>query len=324
MVPARRYRLIVASACAVFSSCGRSPFPPSGSADGGAPHEGRGPHLAIEGGSLDALVFAVVGDTRPRHIDDDQGYPRAVIEGIYRDLAELTPQPAFAVTTGDYQYATPGSASASVQVGLYAQAQRLFQGPVFAAMGNHECNGWTSSNCGPEGRDGEPTNYREFLRQLLGPVHQTRPYYAIPIAAADRSWTAKVVVIAANAWDQGQAQWLEQALSEPTTYTFAVRHENSASTTAPGVIPSDAILERHPLTLLLVGHRHTFRHDGPNYRELIVGNGGAPEEDDVPYGFALIARRPDGDLTIRQFNWTTAQPEGIAFAITPEGHPAPL
>jgi hypothetical protein len=276
MLPARSSWLASVAALATLFSCGRSPMTGVASADGGSA-DARSTGLPVEGGLLDSLVFAVVGDTRPRHIDDDQGYPRAIIEGIYRGLAGLTPRPAFAVATGDYQYATPGGASAGRQVGFYAEAMRLFPGPVFAAMGNHECNGWTHSNCGPQGRDGEPTNYREFLGQLLGPLNQPRPYYSIPIAARDSSWSAKIVVIAANAWDKAQAQWLEQVLAQPTTYTFAVRHEPSASATAPGVVPSDAILARHPMTMLLVGHRHTFRHDGPDYRELIVGNGGARE-----------------------------------------------
>ena len=39
------------------------------------------------------------------------------------------------------------------------------------------------------------------------------------------SWTAKLVFIAANAWDGTQQFWLDNVLGEPTTYTFCVRHE---------------------------------------------------------------------------------------------------
>ena len=34
-------------------------------------------------------------------------------------------------------------------------------------------------------------------------------------------------------------------------------------------------MARHPLTLLIAGHTHTYEHI-PAYREIIVGNGGAP------------------------------------------------
>ena len=129
------------------------------------------------------------------------------------------------------------------------QARAKFPGPLLPAMGNHECTGATASNCGLGNKDGFPANYSAFLEEMLRPIHQALPYYVARIAAADASWSAKLVFIAANAWDSTQARWLEAALSVPTTYTFVVRHEPNEARSAPGTVPSEAIVVQHPLTL---------------------------------------------------------------------------
>ncbi|MHB1845118.1 MAG: metallophosphoesterase family protein [Deltaproteobacteria bacterium] len=315
----RRSLLLLATA--LLSACGHGPVE---TADAGP-----GPTtLAAAGGKLDDLVFAVVGDTRPANPDDNAGYPTQVITKIYQDLEALSPKPAFAVGTGDYQY-TSNNGNAAIQIGDYAAAMKLFSGPVFPAMGNHECTGYTASNCGAGNADGITTNLTEFESQMLGPIGQTQPYYSVPIQAADGSWTAKIVVIAANAWDQAQATWLDQALTPATTYTFVVRHEPSSAQTAPGVGPSDQILGNHPYTLLLVGHSHEYNHPaasgssycGCDYRELIVGNGGAPMSSygGSSYGFALVTRQSNGNLSVQQYDYDSNAPAGISFTVTPSG-----
>ncbi len=333
----RSWRIVVV--CLALGACGSPARPAGAGSDSGvasASPSGQSPApttLAPAGGKLALLRFAVVGDTRPYTQDDNANYPVQTITTIYRDIAALSPQPAFVITTGDYQYATPGSGNSKVQVGDYVSAMTLFPGPVFAAMGNHECNGWTSSNCA----DNPPTtNLAEFESQILGRIGQTNPYYAIPIQAADGSWTAKIVVIAANDWDQAQATWLSQAMAQPTDYTFVVRHEPSSYTTAPGVSPSDAILAKQPYTLLLTGHKHSYIHPATDsyeasncqcdFRELIVGNGGVPPKSGdigaMDYGFALIDRQSDGTLSVQQYNYQSNAPEGDAFRITPDGKQA--
>jgi hypothetical protein len=272
---------------------------------------------------LNELRFAVIGDTRPVNPDDVSGYPNEVIARIYQDVSALTPPPDFAIATGDYMFATkPGTAAAQLQ--LYRQALRGFAGPLFAAMGNHECNGYTDSLCGPGSPDGEPENYQQFLAQLVAPLGQTRPYYAVPLAAADGSWTAKVVVTAPNAWNDDQASWLVQAMEQPTTYTFVVRHEPSEDRDKLASIAEiDRLIAASPYTLMLCGHRHTFAQSSESYRELIVGNGGAPQTRAIPrYGYALVVRRADGDLVVTEYEYASNQPTGFSFVITPEGEPA--
>ena len=53
---------------------------------------------------------------------------------------------------------------------------------------------------------------------------------------------------------------------------MALRHEPPESNTAPGVDPSQQIMAKHPLTMLIVGHTHTYRHV-PAYREIIASLG---------------------------------------------------
>ncbi len=312
------------AASLALAACGRQEAAGSSLDAGGAPTT-----LAPTGGKLEDLVFAVVGDTRPANPDDNAGYPTEVITKIYQDLEALSPRPAFVVATGDYQY-TSNNGNAAIQIGDYASAMKLFSGPIFPAMGNHECNGYTKSNCGQGNVDGLTTNLTEFERQMLGPIGQSQPYYSIPFQAADGSWTAKIVVVAANAWDDAQASWLDQALSPETSYTFVVRHEPSSATTAPGVGPSDAILAKHPYTLLLVGHSHEYDHPAAggsgsycncDYRELIVGNGGAPMSsyNGSTYGFAIVTRASDGTLSVQQYDYSSNAPSGIQFSVTPAG-----
>jgi len=273
------------------------------------------------GGLLTDLRFAVVGDTRPANLDDTANYPTAIVQQIWTDVEAEVPHPAFAVSTGDYMFASTSGQEADPQLDLYLGARMAFHGIVYPALGNHECNGYTSSNCGPGNAEGQPRNYVAFVEKLLGPIDETRPYYVERFAAADGSWSAKLVVIAANAWDARQAAWLDAALAEPTTYTFALRHEGHDATTAPGTDPSAQILAKHPLTLLIVGHTHAYRHD-PAYREIIVGNGGAPLTSSTNYGYVIVARNPDGTIGVTSREYTThALVE--QFAVKPDGTLAP-
>jgi hypothetical protein len=254
------------------------------------------------GGMLAELRFAVVGDTRPANLDDTANYPTAVVRQIWTAVEAEQPHPAFAVTTGDYMFAATATHEQGPQLDLYLGARAAYHGMVYPALGNHECDGYTVSNCGPGGVDGFPPNYTMYLERMVLPLGEQRPYYVERFAAWDGSWTAKFVFIAANAWTPDQAAWLELALSEPTTYTFAVRHEQHDATTAPGVGPSAAILARHPLTMLIVGHSHTYRHV-PAYREIIVGNGGAPLTSGVNYGYVIVARQPDGTIGVTAYDY---------------------
>jgi len=278
-----------------------------------------------DGGTLSRLYFGVIGDTRPATNDDTANYPTAIITKIYAALAAFQPSPLFVVATGDYMFAsvgTSGKQQAAPQLSLYMTARAQYPGAFFPTMGNHECTGWTNSNCGTGNADGITDNYTVFIDRMLKPIGKARPYYSIGVNATDGSWTSKFVFVAANAWDSAEGQWLDSTLAESTTYTFIVRHEAKAANTAPGVTPSEIIMAKYPYTLALVGHDHTYSR--PGQREIIVGNGGAPITGSANYGFALLNQRADGAIQVDMYDYQTGQADAsFRFAVKADGSTAP-
>ena len=280
---------------------------------GGGPDRGRAADLSADegvrldqaqgpvgpgGGSVDHLLFAVVGDTRPSAINATAGYPTAIIQKIYADIAGMVPRPQFVVATGDYMYASPTEMEGAAQLHLYQEAMRQFSGPVFAAMGNHECDGYTADNCS------KPTqNYTAFMDVLVTPLGQTQPYYAVPLTAKTGSWTAKLLILACNAWSDDQRSWLETELARTTTYTIVVRHEPASANTGPCVADAESALLAHPYNLSLVGHTHHFAASG---REVIVGNGGAPLSGGT-YGYVVVEQTAAG-FSVTNYDYATAAP----------------
>jgi hypothetical protein len=307
--------------CLVAACRGGSTAPSDGKRD--APMLGPQGDAAVTYGST--FSFAVIGDTRPPNEDDVSGYPTGVITGIWHDVETFSPHPDFAVSTGDYVFANPNpqgtmTSTVDAQLDLYLGARAQFTNAVFAAMGNHECTGATASNCGPGNQFGLTPNYSEFMKRMLAPYGITKPYYAYEFAAGDGSWTAKLVVIAANAWDNGQSTWLDEELGHPTTYTFIVRHEGTTADTAPGVTPSEAIIAAHPFTLKIVGHTHTYAHDTKDH-ELICGNGGAPLTSGANYGYAILTRQPSGAIQVTEYDYSTNRAVDM-WSVNPDGSPA--
>jgi hypothetical protein len=286
--------------------------------DGGEPIRGV---VGPAGGSVSRLYFAVVGDTRPVAQDDTAGYPIEVITKIFAGMESLSPRPSFAVSTGDYQYASRSGDEAGKQLDLYVAARSGYRGPLFPVMGNHECTGLTASNCGAGAADGITRSYEAFVSRLLAPIGRTAPFYEIDVVADDGSWTAKFHFVAANAWTDDQARWLDGALLRPTTYTFVLRHEGATATAAPGVVPSEAILASHPYTLTICGHAHTYEHSRP--RELIVGNGGAPlSRSGKGYGFATVGQQRGGSIAVDMIDYASGQSDpDFHFALTAQGAP---
>ncbi|MGH7440547.1 MAG: metallophosphoesterase family protein, partial [Polyangiaceae bacterium] len=274
-------------------------------------------HVGADGGTASRLYFAVVGDTRPAGRDDVAGYPSAVISQIYERLAALEPPPSFVVSTGDYQFASSGGSgeSARAQLALYASARSQYPGPLFPAMGNHECTGATASNCGQGNAEGVTAPLRAFEDTLLAPIGKPL-YFEVDVVAPGGAWSAKVLVLAANAWDARQAAWLDGAMARPTTYTFVVRHEPASAATAPGVMPSEDIMARHAYTLAICGHSHTY--DRPREREIVVGNGGAPLTGSKSYGFAVIDQQPDGTLAVDMIDYVSGRADpSFRFVVSP-------
>jgi hypothetical protein len=312
------------------SSCRcREPAGDCGGADGGTPADtDGGPPIdapvtggvTSAGGTVSRLYFAVIGDTRPSKADDTAGYPTSIIEKIYEDVAALSPAPSFAVTTGDYIFATPGRGTADAQMRLYVAARGRYPNEVFHVLGNHECNGYTTSNCGDGSHQGSTENYRAFLTQLLAPQGFAKPWFDVAVTAADGRWTAKLVFVAANAWNAEQATWLEEVLTRPSTFTFVFRHEPSTDTRAPGTQASEQILRRHPLTLLVVGHTHLFQFTAGR-QEVVVGNGGAPLTSG-DYGFATVSQVADDVVVLSQYDYSQPLPVR-SWAVNAAGQPVP-
>jgi predicted phosphodiesterase len=305
--------------------------PPGGCAPGGGGGGGTvtvdagGPlvgSVGKAGGSISRLYFAVIGDTRPPVINDTSAYPSTVITKIYSDIEALSPRPAFAVSTGDYLFSTGNGTQAAPQLDLYLTARSKFSNIVFPTMGNHECTGAVTSNCGTGNAEGLTNNYSAFLSKLLAPLGQTTPNYVIDINATDNSWTSKFVFVAGNAWSSSDATWLENALSKTTTYTFVVRHEPKAASNAPGCKGSEAIMANHPYTLAIVGHTHTYGKTGP--KQVTIGNGGAPLTGGANYGFGLLQQRTDGAIQVDMIDSSTGGADtAFRFALHPDGSPAP-
>jgi hypothetical protein len=259
-----------------------------------------------EGGAVSRLYFAVVGDTRPANLDDTAGYPSAVISKIYADIEALSPRPQFVIATGDYLFATPSGTQGSAQLTKYVGATRQFTGPVFAAMGNCECTGYTSSNCAGAASN---NNYAAFLSSLVTPLGKSEPYYVFRVSALDGSWSAKFVVLACNAWDAAQRAWFQTQMSSPTTYTFVVRHEPSGSSSAPCILESNQTLQQYPYEMLIVGHSHAYSAN-PGTRQLLVGNGGAPSS--ATFGFAVVEQVATG-FRVTGYDWATSAPVSSAL-----------
>jgi hypothetical protein len=256
--------------------------------------------VGVNGGTVDHLFFAVVGDTRPANPDDTASYPTAVITKIYADLAAMNPRPQFVITTGDYQFSGPYGNQAAVQLALYQGARAQYPGPVFAAMGNHECSGATASNC--VGNFPGRNNYDAFIARLVTPLGRMTPYYAIPVQTAAGS--VSFILTACNAWDATQKAWLRGMLAQPTDFKFIVRHE-PYSTYAPCTAEMNPMLQNAAYDMFLVGHAHDFFRVG---NELVVGMGGAPTSGTTPFGYITIEQQSDRSWKVIQYDSATSLP----------------
>src|SRR5262249_48340167 len=145
-------------------------------------------------------------------------------------------------------------------------------------------------------------NMTEFINMMLSPNNIDTPYYVEHISPTDNSWTAKFVFVACNAWSSAQATWLEHTLTPTTTYTFVVRHESNYAVSQTPCMQSESIINAHPLTLLIVGHTHEYRHEAYD-KEIIVGNGGAPLTSGVNYGYVIVSRNASGTLTVTAYDY---------------------
>jgi hypothetical protein len=261
------------------------------------------------------LTFAVFGDGRPPNMNDTTGYPSTILSGIFSGAQSKGAQ--FVVGTGDYMFADQESA-VSAQGALLLQAEGAFTGPVYHALGNHECTGATASNC-PNGN--ETPNVKFFMEKLV-PAGTANPWYRVDVKTP--LGNAKFLFLAPNAWSDAQSSWLKTQLADETTYTFIVRHEpdNSHGFGAPGLGASSSLISGTKYTLLIEGHSHEYNHVSTN--EVISGNGGAPLSGwgaGSNYGFLLVQQLVDGNLSIGEIDEATGM-QTDTWKVTPTGQAA--
>lgn len=264
------------------------------------------PCHATPSASAGTFRFAVFGDVRPGQPNDTANYPKDIVTNLFTQIAAQAPQ--LVIGTGDYMFA-----SVSNQAGIDAQVQMLldaeagFTGPIYHTLGNHECTGATASNC-PKGN--ETANIRAFMAKLT-PPGTAMPYYRVD--ADTGHGTAKFIFVAANAWSEGQATWLETQMADPTPFTFVVRHEAPAVKETMGVAPSEAIIHKYPLTLELLGHWH--RYQRIDDKHVVSGNGGAPLSFGH-YGFLLVDLLDNGNFSVAEVDQATGNVSD-SYAVCP-------
>jgi hypothetical protein len=258
------------------------------------------------GGLVPHLYFAVVGDTRPNQPDDTPNYPTAVITKIYQDIATLDPRPQFVIATGDYMFTAFGNTSheGTPQMALYTQARAAYPGPVFGAMGNHECTGGNASDCSGF----VSLNMQAYLNALVVPLGYTQPYYSFDVNDTAGQWTAKFLMTSCNTWSSAQKTWFTTQLARATTYTFVIRHHPLFSD-GPCNTEQDPMIQAATYTALLVGHTHSVYFSAAS-KQLVEGVAGAPISGSANYGYATVEQRPAGGFTVLQYDYQTNMPVG--------------
>jgi hypothetical protein len=288
------------------------------------------------------LSFGMLGDTRPASSTTGD-YPQSVKNIIASAFTGLQTQGVpFVVGSGDYAYSSSAAGSALPQYTSYMTARKNFAGTYLPTMGNHECNGFTDSNC-PVGSFTGMT--QDYINTIVSPsTGQSSPYYSALYLAQAGSWSAKFVFVAANAWSSAQQSWLQSSLAVATTYTFIIRHEPANANTAPGTTPSESLVSpaysAGELTLSITGHTHLVQLPGgtkpygDSYGstepyEMIVGIGGAPLDAGSYYGYGVATRRAsDGAIVVQMYESANSSGTPIVpnvadtsfrFAVNPNG-----
>jgi hypothetical protein len=253
----------------------------------------------------------VFGDARPPLPEDTSQYPTMIVSSVFSLAQSLGAQ--LMIGTGDYMNAlSTGAVSAQLQ--LLHQAEAMFTGPVYHALGNHECMISVGINC-PKGNESAPIT--AFMSQLV-PSGTSTPYYRVDVGTPRGK--AKFLMIAGNAWTDAQNAWLKAQLADPTPYTFCIRHVPTG-TMAPGVTESDALLASAPVTATFYGHVHEYNRIDSSH--VIVGNGGAPlYTSGGYYGMLLVEQHADGNVSLTEHDVATGMPTDT-WKITPTGQAAP-
>ena len=128
---------------------------------------------------------------------------------------------------------------------------------------------------------------------------------------------ARIVVIADDAWNSAQSDWLSSTLADADAnakYTIVARH-HPVQGTRSGASSILTILQQHKYSLLLTAHNHDYEHDTVNWqgRSAVVGLGGAGGS----WGFGTVLQNPDGTLTFVERD-ANGNPIGTPWSVSPQ------
>ena len=265
-------------------------------------------YIGTDGGTVTLLRFVQFGDIQPKDLDDDGRYPSITVQSIFTQAAGKKPN--FMTGVGDYIFADSYD-HAVAQMDMLLEAEKPYPHTIIHPMGNHECTGYTNSNC-PNGN--ETGQVKAYFEKLL--TFSSTCYFKVDIKTS--LGDAKVVYVCANGWNSTQETWLRGVMAQQTKYTFVVRHEPPSVTEAPGVSPSEPILKAYKNTLYMYGHIHEYQHLSTN--EVISGNGGATLAGDF-FGYLFVEQLPDGNVKVTEYKQGSDEAMD-SFTLTPDGQRA--
>jgi hypothetical protein len=264
----------------------------------------KGGTVALTGGTVDRLYFGYTGDTRDS--SSGSGYSsqlKATISGIY--TAMKANGVSFALDGGDHMEASSNSeATACMQD--YTSAAALLGKPVFMTAGNHECSqSFNNGSCGSSfTTDSKGSAFMAALTQTIG---ATEPYYRFDVMT--NSGKATFIVIADDAWDTTQSNWLTAQLTDADTnskYTFVSKHHPLGNTDQPFFPTIYSTVTSHKYTLFLTGHTHEYKHQYSDHRSVVMGAGGAPLQPTQTWnGYLTAMQCPDDHIYVTVYDSAT-------------------
>ncbi len=253
------------------------------------------------------FTFAFLSDP---HVFPGKGAPEATSKAFAHAMAQAE-TPEAVITGGDlvFDVLETGRSEADAQFDLLDQALAPVTVPIHHTLGNHDCLGvYEASGMDPS----DPLYGKAYFRQRLG-LEST--YYSFDhegwhfvvldtIGIEGRSYKGWV--------DAEQLAWLEDDLATAAKPTVVVGHVPLFSNyvewkrgTSEG-IPKGvsvvnahevaAVLERHPVKLVLAGHLHvieTFHYKGIEFANLgaVSGNWWGGLRDGFEEGYARLEFR---------------------------------
>jgi hypothetical protein len=298
--------------------------------DGGPPPTCNPPvggTVTIHGGTVDRVFFGYTGDTRDDYKVTDPRVTsytpslQAVINNIYTQMGQRGV--SFALDGGDHMEVS-GPSGAKGNMASYAQAAALLgKGkPVFMTMGNHEClSSFDTRDCGYVGalqQDYKLSAFMDALQTVSGPT--PTPYYRFDVQT--QSGKAVFIVIADDAWNATQQDWLTQQLTDADAtakYTFVSKHHPYGNTDQPQFQQIYDLVRSHKYTLFLTGHSHEYRHRRADLRAVIMGLGGAPSDDPNQQfsGYLTAMQCPDDNIYVTVYDQATGNPYDT-FSVAPQ------